>query len=340
MQRRFQKGFTMIELSIAMLIAMGVLAATLQLMNRSNQMFVRVKDRSDRMVDAALAREQLDFYMERWGKGVFSVADTVPEGEFPPQQASVNHLETDILVKSDGSEVANPNFDSFNFLGNLEGYAVVDSEDTVDTTKVNLLSCRLQSGAAADATSGCYTILRNKDYWQPGDVYLRMEERKAETTHVPENPLDFDKSTIAYAVIDGLNSTATNQCIDSGTHTPNLQANRVISFADGLNADITLYEEATLRPGDFIQPLPQRIRIFVQENPEDQNAPWLYISSNPLTDCPDSLTEIAAITPVRSFKLDLATPNVLKVAIEMGYSTERLRNQSEVPPLELEYYYD
>ncbi|MBF2054060.1 MAG: type II secretion system protein [Candidatus Sericytochromatia bacterium] len=340
MQKRFQTGFTMIELSIAMLIAMGVLAATLQLMNQSNQMFVRVKDRSDRMVDAALAREQLDFYMERWGKGVFSVADAVPQGEFPPQQSSVHHVQTNVLVKSDGTEVSNPDFDSFSFLGNLEGYAVVDSTDTTDNTKVNLLSCRLQSGAATDATSGCYTILRNKDYWQPGDVYLRMEERKAETTHVPTNPLDFDKSTIAYAVIDGLASTASNQCIDTGNQTPNFKANRVISFADGLNSNITLYEEAALQPGDFIQPLPQRLRIFVQQNAEDQNAPWLYISSTPLTDCPNSLTEIAAISPVRSFKLNLDTPNVLKVSLNMGYSTERLRNQSQVPPLELEYYYD
>jgi len=340
MKKHWQRGFTMIELSISMLFAMTILAVTLQLMNQSNKMFVRVKDRSDRIVDITLAREQIDFYMERWGKGVFSVAVEMPMGHFPPQDKYIRYIQNDVMVKADETEDEDARFDSFSFLANLEGYAVADSIDSVEQNKMRLLSCRLQSGAASDATSGCYSILRRKSYWQAPDVYLLMEERQANSVAEPAHELDFDKTMISYARINGLDTISDNQCIDQATYAPNMTANKLLSFADGTNTNIELFGNYELEPGDFIQPLPQRIRMFVKEHAEDQNAPWLYISAEPITDCPESGTEIAAIAPVKSFKIDTATENVLKMQLNLGYATQRLRNQFDVPPIELEYYYD
>lgn len=333
-----QRGFTIIEMMFSLVIAMFVLVAMVQLMVRSSSMFVRVKDRSDRLIDKAIIKEQVDFYMERWGQGVAENATAVA-GAYPPDSRFNYVLHTNQAYSTAGAVVANPQFDSFEFMGNLEGYAVVHN---ISGSKANLVSCRLQS-AVNNQSSGCYTILREGDYWEPEEVDTNLSGALALLSLSPQDDLDFDKRTFSYARLDGFSRLPnTQECIDQSNYVPNAEINKTLTYKNGKAVSIATGSNSyELHQGDFIQPLPQKVKFLVRNNPEDQRRYWLYIESAPISDCPEAPAAVPEpVAPVRQFKVDDSTAGRIRMDLSLGYDTADKPNQSNVETLlSLEYYY-
>lgn len=330
-----QRGFTLVEMVFSLVIAMVVLVAMVQLMVRSNSMFVRVKDRSDRIIDKTLVKEQIDFYMDRWGQGVGEKALS-PPGAFPPASRFSYVLTPNKAYSTAGAEVSNAQFDSFEFLGNLEGYAVVND---IAGNKANLLSCRLQTAMKNNA-NGCYTILREGDYWVPDDVKSnQLSVLGGLDLSGVSNALDLNKKTFTYARLENFSRlNNTKECIDQTSYETNAQIDKTVTFKTG--EATTVGSGGTLEEGDFIQPLPQKIRLFVKNNENDKRNYWLYIASTPISDCGETVTEVAPVAPVRRFKVDDSNAGVIQVEVALGYEEAIKTNQSGVETLlNLEYYY-
>lgn len=332
--KRTQSGFTMLELVISLACAMFVLTIILQLMTQSSRLFVRTKNRADQQIERTLISEQLNYYMQRWGKGVLTGGSL--DGAYPLKGNKFQkEIKTGKFTNSSNAEVNNTHFDSISFLANLEGYAVVNR---VNGSKVNFMSCRLRS-AIGTQTSSCYSVLRGDQAWKPEDLASQLT---GGTLSTPTTPLQLVPQRTFYTQISGLSAIANApECIDQGNYTPNLEANKAIEFKKGDGTTLTTTAAKELKEGDFVQPIPQKIRLFVKQNSQDKNQPWLYSESKPIVSCSGINEELTPITPVVGFRIsDDTAKQLLTLDLKLGYSQTVERNQTRSNlPLKLEYYY-
>jgi type II secretory pathway pseudopilin PulG len=332
--KRSEHGFTLIELMISLACAMFVLTIILQLMTQSSRLFVRTKNRADQQIERTLVSEQLNYYRQRWGKGVLTGGSQ--DGGYPLKGSKFQKdIKVGKLTNSSGTEINHTHFDSLTFFANLEGYAVVNQ---VIGNKVNLMSCRLRS-ATGNQTSSCYSVLRGDKPWQPDDLASQLTGGHVST---PLPALLIEPQRTFYTHISGLDSIPdTPECIDQSSYQPNLEANKLVEFKKGNGSALTTTANKELQEGDFIQPIPQKIRLFVKQNSQDKNQPWLYSESQPIVSCSGINNELAPITPIVSFHVeDDPSKQRLKLKLKLGYAQTVERNQTRSNlPLELEYYY-
>lgn len=338
-----QHGFTLIELSFAALISMVVLGALMQLMVNSNLMYVRVKERSDRLIDKTLVKNQLDFYMERWGKGVAAVAGN-KNGVYPVNDRFAHVLEPNTAYSTQQNAVSHTDFDSLEFLGNLEGYGIVES---INGSQANILSCRL-SAPTNQSGSGCYSIIRQNDYWLPAEIRESRANIQSMLSLSAKNALDLNDQLLTYIHLEGFNRIHnTQECIDQSHYEPNATLQKNLSFYTAHhNQALTTEESYQLEEGDFLQPLPQKVKLYVQRNADDNRNYWLYITTSPVSEnlstsyCPEAVEETAPIAPVRRFKVDNSDAGRLVMTVVLGYPEASRRNQNQAQvAMELEYFY-
>ncbi|HEV09605.1 MAG TPA: type II secretion system protein [Sulfurihydrogenibium azorense] len=158
------KGFTLTELLIAIVVASITLLAITSLFSVGNRVVNKVKPVSETMEEAQSGLATLDFLMSRWGVGVpctnCNVNTPLPDcpdyDNFPP---TPNPNDNDygnnplcVTIKQDN----NGNSEVY-FFASLGGSGFVIR---VDNNQANLISCRLSDRD----TNNCYYRFRNGNF--------------------------------------------------------------------------------------------------------------------------------------------------------------------------------
>jgi len=299
-----KRGFTIIELLIAVFIGMISLGAVIALYLTSAEVFKDVREVSESKEGARVSVAQLEWLFQRWGVGTPCCAQDCTlvvscgePGAFaypPPSSLCITIVEGEPC-------------DEVWFYASLYGMGFVDR--LISPTDVAVMSCRLSD----DINDNCYHIKRG-GLWAPVDW-------------------DYDNYPTPPIVAISNLSQDNLDCIDvSGTS--NATMSRRVTLLNGLyHGSPDFYLES----GDLLIRVPHRVRLFCRENPSDGNRLWLYIEtidmaeeaapgvpncrSNP--DDTDPSEGIRPLFPVDRFQVEVYPPGegrAVKVFIE--YKTE------------------
>jgi prepilin-type N-terminal cleavage/methylation domain-containing protein len=164
------KGFTLTELLIAIVVASITLLAITSLFSVGNRVVNQVKPVSETMEEAQSGLATLDFLMSRWGVGVPCTNcnvnrplpncpdyDTFPSTPYNPNAYPDNPL--CVTIKQDN----NGNSEVY-FFASLGGSGFVISVDNNNNNKqANLISCRLSDSKK----NNCYYKFSNGNFSAP-----------------------------------------------------------------------------------------------------------------------------------------------------------------------------
>lgn len=139
-----KKGFTIIELLIAIVIAIIIVGAIVSLYISSNRIFMKTKPISDAMEEMRSAVATLEFIFSRWGVAV-PCANNRCSFSNPPSDCTSYPPSDPMCITIAGNEAI--------FYASLHGMGFVVSVDT-DNGKANLLSCRLNDSNSQN----CYYV--------------------------------------------------------------------------------------------------------------------------------------------------------------------------------------
>ncbi|MCK7508872.1 MAG: prepilin-type N-terminal cleavage/methylation domain-containing protein [Desulfobacterales bacterium] len=139
-----QKGFTLIEILIAVLVAVVAIGAIQVVYSSSHQVFQNVKSISDNVETKTPSIELIARYFDRWGVGVMSQAEKPACTSCPTTRK--------VLTIVDGDPC-----DTVTFFGNIQGFGFVQS---VAAGTANVTSCRLSTSTPAQ---NCYYLWTNND---------------------------------------------------------------------------------------------------------------------------------------------------------------------------------
>lgn len=224
-----QKGFTMVEILIVIILCAIIAMAALGLYLASDKVFKKMKATSDVLEEMRSAMATLDFVFSRWGIGVpcknnnCTINNTITTCDgYPPS----NPL---CVICNSGNLTSGCS--DIEFYASLYGYGfVVD----VKGTQADLISCRLST----DDDNNYYYI------WQ-GEVVI-----------------DYN-STGLPPVYELSNLTPNNiDCIENFTGSANAQCNATIIRKIDNATKI-------LQPGDIIIRVPHKVRLYVDSKSND-----------------------------------------------------------------------
>ena len=135
-----QKGFTMIEVLVVIVLCTIIIMAALGLYFASDKIFKKTRPVSDVLEEMRGAITTLDFIFSRWGVGVPCYNNNCNIGtnittctSYPPSDP--------LCMKCNSGDFSSGCSD-IEFYGNLEGYGFVVN---VNGTQANLISCRLST---------------------------------------------------------------------------------------------------------------------------------------------------------------------------------------------------
>jgi len=161
------KGFTLTELLIAIVVASITLLAITSLFSVGNRVVNQVKPVSEAMEEAQSGLATLDFLMSRWGVGVPCTNcnvtiplpdcpnyDNFPSTPYNPNAYPDNPLCVTIQQDNNGNSVVY-------FFASLGGSGFVISVD--NNNQANLISCRLSDSN----TNNCYYKFSNGNFSAP-----------------------------------------------------------------------------------------------------------------------------------------------------------------------------
>lgn len=288
--KRYNKGLTLVELLVAIIISTIILGALYSLFFSGERAVRNIKEITDVKEIAKLGLAQLEWIFDRWGTSVVMCQDPITtnqctavvdcrdaSGNFPyppPSSLCITVIDDDPC-------------DRVTFYGNLYGngfVALVRGPDTVE-----VVSCRLRS----TDRHNCYHIKR-------GGLTFRDVGTGA--------PIAFS--------INGL-SDENLDCLDPNV-TPNATMSREViarngNFIDPVTGDTT--NRLTLEGGDLLVRVPHRITLFCQPNPQDNNSLWLYMRTEDLAyelGCRDDDTEdVQPLFPVESMGASIQGNGIL-----------------------------
>lgn len=154
-----QKGFTLVEILIAVLVAVVAIGAIQVVYSSSHQVFQNVKSISDNVETKTPSIELIARYFDRWGVGVMSQAEMPLCNNCPTTRK--------ILAIVDGDPC-----DDVTFFGNIQGFGFV--QGTAAGT-ANVTSCRLSTSTAAQ---NCYYLWTNNgvtNSFDAGNNFIPLE---------------------------------------------------------------------------------------------------------------------------------------------------------------------
>lgn len=139
------KGFSLVEILIAIVITSVILSAIMMSFTSSLRVFRDAKSISDNIETKTPSVELISRYFDRWGVGVVSrVEKPACTGNCPVAQKSLDIVETN-------------NCSDVTFYGNLHGFGFVTNVVGTTSTASKLISCRLSNAS----NHNCYTLWRN-----------------------------------------------------------------------------------------------------------------------------------------------------------------------------------
>lgn len=257
------KGFSLIELLIAITISSVILGAIVMSFTTSLRVFKDAKSISDNIETKTPSIELISRYFDRWGAGVVSRNDrsdcTATSGG-----ANVCPAQRKSLTITTGTPCSD-----VRFWGNIHGYGFVESLSS-DLTTANLISCRLSKAANQD----CYVIWSN---------------------NTPMNPV-----LIGHVDPVSLANNITNQNADCSNLTSSSYVNSSMSAT--LNTK-TASSPRQLQNGDVLHRSHHQIRFFCQQNSLDSNRLWLYVGLIDMSNgsCNDGNEGPYPLAPVNAF---------------------------------------
>jgi len=272
-----QKGFTMVEILIVIILCAIIAMAALGLYLASDKVFKKMKATSDVLEEMRSAMATLDFVFSRWGVGVpcknnnctIGSSITPCDATYPPSDP--------LCVKCNSGDL-NSGCSDIEFYANLYGYGFVVN---VNGTQTDLISCRLST----DKEDNYYYI------WQ-GEKVVNYNGSGSPPIYklsklIPHN----------------------QDCIENYTGSPNAKSSTSVIQAD--NATSTY----TLQPGDIIIRVPHKVRLYVDSKSND-NGYWLYLEKTDMATYENSTTKVAKVKDLNSFKVYYAQGHTLKLEIE------------------------
>ena len=283
---RFLRGFSLVELLVAIVISMIILGALYSLFFASRNAFINIREVTDVKEVAKLGMAQLEWVFERWGTSVVMCQDPIgtdqctavidcrdASGNFvfpPPSSLCVTIVEGDPC-------------DSITFYGNLYGngfVALVTGQDTV-----RVVSCRLRQ----TQRHNCYFIKR-------GGLTFRDVETG--------NPLIFSISGLSADNLD---------CLDPSM-SPNATMNRTVTALNGNLIDPVTGESTNtllLEGGDLLLRVPHRITLFCRPNPQDNDTLWVYMRAQDTAANCNANEPPQPLFPVESMQASIQNNGVL-----------------------------
>jgi len=256
--RRSKKGFTLVELLIALFISAIILVAIVSLYTTSVRTFQTVKNVSDAKELGKNAMAQLEWIFQRWGtstpcfntnnalctSAVVNCQDAAT-GDFrypPPSMVCMTIIS------------ASP-CDEAQFYANLSGNGFIHNPTLANPDRMQIKSCRLST----DTNKNCYHI-------KMGSQFISDQANPSVYT-----PLIFSLSSLS----------ANNLFCTDGSIAPN--ATMAVN-ARALNGKLTdnagnLTTTYAFEGGEIVLRVPHRVRLFCQANPSDRNQNWLYMAA-------------------------------------------------------------
>jgi len=256
-----KKGFSLIEVLVVTVIGIFIMEAAYLLYSGSMKLFKDVKTKSDNLETKMPSIELIGRYFERWGVNVYSTdATTVNCTSYPPSDQMC------ITLTDNAPTVATP-CDEVTYWGNTYAMGFVKGTNATDTTKMDVVSCRLDTDASS------YYV------WRGGILQT--------VSGTTPSPVTLTGLTL-------ISSTASGSNLDCSTATsPNAKVNKNI-----MGATI-----GDLQPGDVIQRAPYKIKFYCSSNSSDSNNQWLYVEQTDTL--PGTASPAEPIAPVDSFRVEL-----------------------------------
>lgn len=297
------KGFTISEVMIAIVISSMILATIISLYRASDTTFRTTKKVSDAKEVGKGGMAQLEWLFQRWG------GSTPCGNENPAQCTSV------MDCRSGGNFVYPPTStmcititdnnpcDEVQFYANLYGNGFVHIPQIENPAVMNIKSCRLSTAERHN----CYHI-------KFGAKFLRDQANPNVYT-----PLIFSLS----------NLSDNNLFCTDGTLNPNATISATATALNGFLKDdsgnnISTY---TFEGGEIIMRVPHRIRLFCQNNPQDSNSLWLYMEARDIaTNCNDN-EPAQPLIPVNSFQANVQGQGININIIARGASGDIMNVQ-------------
>lgn len=218
-----QKGFTIVELLVVMVLCALILMAVLGIYLASDKIFRKTRPISDVLEETRGAIVTLDFIFSRWGTGVPCKnnncnigSSIIPCDGYPP---------TDPLCMKCNNGNLNSSCSDVEFYANLQGLGFVVS---INGTQANLISCRL-------------SIDTNDNYY-----YIWQGERVVNYSGLGLPP--------SYQLLQ-LNPN-NQDCIKNFSGSFNAQSSALVNLVNGTAGSYTL------QPGDIIIRVPHKVRLY------------------------------------------------------------------------------
>uniref|UniRef100_A0A7V5XHS9 Prepilin-type N-terminal cleavage/methylation domain-containing protein n=1 Tax=Thermodesulfobacterium geofontis TaxID=1295609 RepID=A0A7V5XHS9_9BACT len=261
-----QKGFTIIEILVVIVLCIILLMAVLGVYLASDKVFKKTRPISDVLEEMRSAMATLDFVFSRWGTGVpcYNNNCTISDN-IPPCPETIDELPSSPLCMKCNSGDFSSGCSDVEFYANLGGYGFVVS---VNGTQANLISCRLST----DTDDNYYYI------WN-GYKVINYNGTKTPIYKLSElNPNNYD-------------------CIKNFTGIPNAQSSALVTSVNGTSIYI-------LKPGDMIKRVPYRVNLYVAYDSDDKGY-WLYIKKFDMAKNEEEGRKIAKVKDSDSFKVYL-----------------------------------
>lgn len=284
---RDNKGLTLAEIMVAIAVSIIVLGAITSLYITTDKVFKRTKDTSDVKEIAKGGMAQLEWLFQRWG------TSTPCSNQDPSQCTSITPCGSGggtfpYPPPSSLCITINQNnpCDEIYFYANLYGNGFVHLPTIEQPILMNIKSCRLST----NQRQNCYHIKRGAKFIsdkQNPDIY---------------KPLIFS--------ISGLSNN--NLVCTDGTLEPNATISPSATALNGFLKDENgnLIDSYNFEGGEIIMRVPHRIRLFCQQNSQDNNTLWLYMEAIDMaTDC-NAYEPPQPLIPVDSFKAQLFSQGI------------------------------
>ncbi|WPM32989.1 prepilin-type N-terminal cleavage/methylation domain-containing protein [Hydrogenobacter sp. T-2] len=248
-----RRGFTLVELLVAIMVSSIILLAIASLFMGSNRAFRVNRDVAEMSEDVRNAITTLEFIFSRWGAGVpcannncnitnsipdctgvivSSLNNSIPPTYAPPSDPMCMSVISELSI---GQPLGQPQVSNTYviFYANLYGIGFVVS---TNGNNANVLSCRLSS----NQRQNCYYVWRNGNV--KGSFYT---DNHGNTVPVPVRLSQFSGQP---------------DCIQG--HQVNLTINTAV------NRIVNAGDDITLEPGDYITRVPHRVTIYLSNNQE------------------------------------------------------------------------
>ncbi len=268
------QGFSLVEVVIAIVVASMILGALLSLHTASERTFAATNKVSDTKELSKLNMAQLEWLFQRWGTSTPCNDPTGSNQCTPVIDCRVNNQlayppPSSVCITIVGQSPC----DEVTFYASLHGNGFIDR--IASQTTVAAMSCRLSQAA----NRNCYHIKRG-------------------------GPFRRDASDNNNALIFAINGLSSNDldCINVAGNS-NVTINRQVTALNGfeLDAGNNQVTNMNLEGGDLLLRVPHRVRLFCQNNPNDNNQLWLYMEAFDTSNDCNADEAPAPLVPVNSF---------------------------------------